>query len=365
MKIEIPGKTLKQITKLDLSNKDLVEFPEDLFECINLRKLILSHNKLTYIPKKINVLKKLKVLDLSYNRISTIYANVYKLPKLTTLNVSNNELSSIPKQLYNSNIRVLIINNNSIASIDEKNISKLERLNISNNNLSSFIISSNLTRIRQLWIGNNPLLNLDVDLSYASSLEKLYAFASEHKPIYECDELYKILARTSGNSFNILASNQKNQNMKPSKSVQNNIFISYSRGDKVWLEKLETNLKALKKTTGNVVYWDDTKIKASDNWKEEIDKALESANVAILLVSVSFLASDFIQNHELPKLLEKANNNGTKIYSLILDYCMFKEQTNISKYESVNPPEKPFSDKSIDPQFYMNELMKDISKLSK
>lgn len=364
MKIDIPGKTLKQITKLDLSNKDLVEFPEDLFKCTNLRKLILSHNKLTHIPKQINVLKKLKVLDLSYNSLTAIYANVYKLPKLTTLNVSNNNLSSVPKQLYDSSIRILIIHNNSIASIDEKFMSKLERLNISNNNLSSFVISRNSSSIRQLWIGNNPILTFNINIQYAPFLEKLYAFTPENVLQDGYDGLFKTIAKKAGNSFNILAKNQKNQNMKPSKTIQNNIFISYSHEDAEWLNKLQKNLKALKRAKGNVVDWDDTKIKASENWKEEIDKALISTNVAILLVSTSFLASDFIQDNELPKLLEKASKNGTKIYSLILEHCLFSKFPEISKYQSVNPPNKPFSDKSVDPQMYMNKLMEEILEFS-
>lgn len=365
MKIDIPGKTLKQITKLDLSNKDLVEFPEDLFKCTNLRKLILSNNKLTHIPKQINVLKKLKILDLSYNRIPAIYANVYKLPKLTTLNVSNNCLSSVPKQLYDSSIRILIINNNSITSIDEKIMSKLERLNISNNNLSSFVISRNSSNIRQLWIGSNPILTFDVDIQYTPFLKKMYAYTTENKLQNECDEFYKILAKKTGNSFNTFTRNQKHENMKHLKSIQNNIFISYSHEDIEWLKLLQKNLKALKRAKGNVIDWDDTKIKASDNWKVEIDTALISTNVAILLVSTSFLASDFIQDNELPKLLEKAKNNGTKIYSLILEHCLFLKFPEISKYQSVNPPNKPFSDKSVDPQMYMNNLMEDILEISK
>lgn len=363
MKIDIPGKTLKQITKLDLSNKDLVEFPEDLFKCTNLRKLILSNNKLTHIPKQINTLRKLKILDLSYNKLPAIYANIFRLPQLTTLNISNNHLTSVPKQLYDSRIRILVINNNLITSIDEKIISKLEKLNISNNNLSSFKISRSSSNIRQLWIGNNPILIFDIDIQHTPFLKKLYTYTTDDKLQKGYDKIYIKLAKKVGNSYNILTNSPKQENMKHPNKIKSKIFISYSHDDTVWLKRLQTNLKALKRAKDCFEDWDDTKIKASDNWKEEIDKALQNSSVAILLVSQSFLGSDFIHDNELPKLLEKAENNGTKIYSLILDHCMFSKFPSISKYQAVNPPDKPFSDNSVDYQMYMNKLMEDLFEL--
>jgi hypothetical protein len=50
--------------------------------------------------------------------------------------------------------------------------------------------------------------------------------------------------------------------------------------------------------------WYDTKIKPSDKWREEIRKAMETASVAVMLVSDNFLASDFINKQELPYFLQ-------------------------------------------------------------
>lgn len=363
MKIDIPGKTLKQITKLDLSNKNLEEFPADLFKCTNLRKLILSNNKLTHIPKQINMLRKLKVLDLSHNKISAIYANVFKLPQLTTLNVSHNLLTSIPNQLYDSSIRILIINNNLISSIDNKIISNLTKLNISNNNLSSFKISQNSSNIRQLWICNNPILTFNIDFQFTPFLKQLYTYTSEDKLHKDCDAIFKKLANKTGNSYKTFTVIKKQDNMEHSKNLNNNIFISYSHEDSQWLKLLQNNLKALRRAGENFEYWDDTKIKSSDKWKEEIDKSLQSASVAILLISTSFLASDFIQDNELPKLLEKANKNGTKIFPIILEPCLFLRFPELSKYQAVNPPDKPFTDSSVEPQKYMLKLMEEILEI--
>ena len=60
------------------------------------------------------------------------------------------------------------------------------------------------------------------------------------------------------------------------------------------------------------------KLKGGDKWREEITKAIDKANVAILLVSTAFLASDFISSDELPPILRKAQDEGTIVLPLIV-----------------------------------------------
>ena len=55
--------------------------------------------------------------------------------------------------------------------------------------------------------------------------------------------------------------------------------------------------------------WDDSRIRAGMVWREEIEKALASAQVALLMVSTDFLASDFVMRKDLsstmPNLLAR------------------------------------------------------------
>ncbi len=143
------------------------------------------------------------------------------------------------------------------------------------------------------------------------------------------------------------------------------IFISYSHADKKWLDKLERHLKVLKRFIEPIEYWDDKKIKGGDKWKEEIEKAITKANVAILLVSTDFLSSDFIATDELPPLLRKAEEEGTRILPLIVAPCAFT-LSELSEFQAINDPEKTLADlgdneAAIERTFL--ELVKSIQEL--
>lgn len=134
-------------------------------------------------------------------------------------------------------------------------------------------------------------------------------------------------------------------NIKVSKGVEKkiNIFISYSHADAHWLEELKKSLKVLSRYSENVEYWEDTQLRVGDKWKKEIEAAIERANVAILLVSTDFLASDFVSTDELPPLLKKAEENGTRILPLIVSPCDY-EISVLEEFQAVNSPEKTLAD---------------------
>ena len=124
--------------------------------------------------------------------------------------------------------------------------------------------------------------------------------------------------------------------------VRNKVFISYSHKDEKWLKRLDVHLKPLLRDE-NIDIWDDRRISAGSQWREEIQKALDGAKVAVLLISANFIASDFIINHELPALLNAAREDGAIILPIIIGVSRFSRYPALSKFQAINPPDKPLS----------------------
>jgi len=120
------------------------------------------------------------------------------------------------------------------------------------------------------------------------------------------------------------------------------VFISYSHEDRVWLDRMRVHLKPLERE-GKVSIWDDTRIKSGSRWRNEIRSALDSAKVAIVLVSGNFLASEFIIDNELPPLLTAAEVDGAIILPLIVSPSRFRQTANIAQFQTVNSPDRPLS----------------------
>ena len=80
------------------------------------------------------------------------------------------------------------------------------------------------------------------------------------------------------------------------------IFISYSHKDKTLFEEFRNHLGYWSEGD-QVQVWSDKDLKTSEHWQAEIQKALDSAAVAVLLISPDFLNSEFIRAEELPILL--------------------------------------------------------------
>jgi len=120
------------------------------------------------------------------------------------------------------------------------------------------------------------------------------------------------------------------------------VFISYSHSDKAYLDELLVHLKPLEKK-GLIDAWSDERIKAGSLWKTEIEAALSKAKVAILLISPSFLASDFIVENELPPILAKAKENGVRVLPVILRPCRYSRDDSLGPFQAINSPSTPLA----------------------
>jgi YesN/AraC family two-component response regulator len=134
------------------------------------------------------------------------------------------------------------------------------------------------------------------------------------------------------------------KNLSPKKGetpIGKSLFISYSHQDQKWLDKFTPHLKVLADNK-QLTIWDDRKIKSGAKWRDEIQKALSTAKVALLLVTPDFLASEFIKNVELPELFSAAEKRGLTILWVAVMPSMY-EVTYISEFQSTNEPSKPLA----------------------
>lgn len=120
------------------------------------------------------------------------------------------------------------------------------------------------------------------------------------------------------------------------------IFISYSSVDKVWLDRLLRHLRPLVRDR-KISVFTNRNIRVGQDWRQEIRVALESATIAVLLVSAAFLESDFIMNHELPPLLAAAAARGTVIMPVIVEDSLYEKMPDLARFQAANSPDRPLS----------------------
>jgi len=104
---------------------------------------------------------------------------------------------------------------------------------------------------------------------------------------------------------------------------QPKVFIAYSHKDMRWKEYVQSHLQVAEKHL-KLTIWDDRQIGTGNAWLNEIERALSSARVALLLVSHHSLTSNFILNYEVASLMTRRAQGGLDIYPLIIRGCDWK-----------------------------------------
>ena len=94
-------------------------------------------------------------------------------------------------------------------------------------------------------------------------------------------------------------------------------FICYSRKDVTFHAELVEQLEVLCHHT-DFAFWSDILIEPGRPWREEIRKALNTARAAILLLSPGAMTSDFIQEEELPRILERQSRKELEVFPVYL-----------------------------------------------
>jgi formylglycine-generating enzyme required for sulfatase activity len=133
------------------------------------------------------------------------------------------------------------------------------------------------------------------------------------------------------------ARNRRGPGVPSADLPRRHLFISYTRADRGWVDRLQRMMAPLlRDSRQELKLWDDSQIEPGAKWRQTIEMALQQAQVALLLVSDAFLASEFVMNEEVPKLLAAAEAEGVRILWVSLSPCLV-EYTPIHAYQAVLP----------------------------
>ncbi|WP_138637119.1 TIR domain-containing protein, partial [Pseudoalteromonas citrea] len=102
------------------------------------------------------------------------------------------------------------------------------------------------------------------------------------------------------------------------------VFVSYSHDDIASRRELQQYLINLERD-GIIELWQDGMINTGDDWHDTIVTALDDADVIIMLVSQSFIASSYVHSVEMPLALKNMARSQAKIFPILLSNCDYQD----------------------------------------
>ena len=107
--------------------------------------------------------------------------------------------------------------------------------------------------------------------------------------------------------------------MKPLK-----IFVSYSHQDDKYCSQLLEHLCIFERS-GQAKIWHDGKISAGSDWNQDISARLTDSDIVLLLLSSSFIASDFCYEKELRAALSKHRARQSVVIPILVRGCAWEK----------------------------------------
>lgn len=117
------------------------------------------------------------------------------------------------------------------------------------------------------------------------------------------------------------------------------IFIAYAREDKPLLQKLRTHLNVMKRQQHCEIFYDG-EIMPGETWDDRLKDELYTAHIFVLLVTAEFLDSDYVNETELPKILDRRTKGEAEVIAVILKDCLW-DLTELQHLQVVLKDERP------------------------
>jgi hypothetical protein len=102
-----------------------------------------------------------------------------------------------------------------------------------------------------------------------------------------------------------------------------NSFLSYSHEDHRLFTGFRPHLAALRRGFGLDI-WTDHRIEAGTSWEGRVEAAIKAAQVFVLLISPAFIASDYVNDMEIPAIREQRRSAGALVLPVVLKRCSWQ-----------------------------------------
>ncbi len=133
---------------------------------------------------------------------------------------------------------------------------------------------------------------------------------------------------------------------EPTNAIE--LFYSYSHKDEDLRDQLEEHLAMLKRE-GVIKGWHDRRISGGREWEGQIDAHLNSADIILLLVSSSFIASDYCYDIEVKRAMERHEAAEARVIPVILRACDWHSAPfgKLQAFPKDGKPLKQWSDQDV------------------
>jgi internalin A len=132
------------------------------------------------------------------------------------------------------------------------------------------------------------------------------------------------------------------------------IFISYSHKNMAYKDDFRRMIKPME-IGGQWKVWDDCWLLPGDNWNHEILRHLSEANVIVLLLTADFFNSDYINDIEMSRAIQRHEAGDALIIGIIVSDCMW-EETPFRKIQMLPKDAMP-----VDRHPHPNEVWKAVA----
>jgi hypothetical protein len=157
-----------------------------------------------------------------------------------------------------------------------------------------------------------------------------------YKHFFQTEILKKVITKDHTTSIDHYGDDMIEANIR-----QKVLFISYSHADEKFKVELVKHLSGMRRM-GLISEWNDRQIYPGKEWDKEIRDKMEKADIILFLISSDFMSSDYINDIEIGKAIDRHNLELVSIVPIIVRPCDFASLP-ISKFQALPKNAKPIS----------------------